>query len=240
MKILKGILMLGFILISAFTIGSKRTEIIDYVVDPQVAEIEFYWKNKDQEVIGNFSRLQSELLNENKKLIFAMNGGMYQKNRTPLGLYVEDGVQYQKLNTAVNSFGNFYMQPNGVFAILDNKIAKIVSTADFNILSKVKYATQSGPLLVHQQIINSHFKKGSTNLNIRNGVGILPDGKIIFAISKQPINFYDFAQFFLQKGCNNALYLDGYVSRAYIPSKNFIQTDGNFGAMIGVYKKEKQ
>jgi uncharacterized protein YigE (DUF2233 family) len=78
------------------------------------------------------------------------------------------------------------------------------------------------------------FNKGSTNLNIRNGVGILPDKRIIFAMSKREINFYDFATYFKNKGCKNALYLDGLVSRTYLPEKRWIQTDGNFGVMIGV------
>lgn len=51
-------------------------------------------------------------------------------------------------------------------------------------------------------------------------------------MSKQKINFYDFATFFKNKGCENALYLDGYVSRIYLPSKNWKQLDGNFGVII--------
>jgi len=33
------------------------------------------------------------------------------------------------------------------------------------------------------------FKQGSANLFVRNGVGILPGNKVVFAMSKQPINF---------------------------------------------------
>lgn len=82
--------------------------------------------------------------------------------------------------------------------------------------------------------IHSAFKKGSTNFHIRNGVGILPDNRVIFAMSKSKVNFYDFALYFKSLGCKNALYLDGYVSQTYLPEKNWIQTDGNFGVIIGV------
>ncbi len=82
--------------------------------------------------------------------------------------------------------------------------------------------------------IHPEFQKGSANLNIRNGVGILPDRKIIFAMSKKQINFYDFADYFKRLGCLNALYLDGFVSQTYLPEKNWMQTDGNFGVIIGV------
>ncbi len=84
--------------------------------------------------------------------------------------------------------------------------------------------------------LHSKFRKGSKNLHIRNGVGILPDGKIICAMSKEKINFYDFATFFKQQGCQNALYLDGFVSRMYLPEKEWEQMDGDFGVIIGVSK----
>ena len=90
-------------------------------------------------------------------------------------------------------------------------------------------------LLINGQI-HPAFKKGSSNLNIRNGVGILPNNKVIFAMSKQEVNFYDFAQYFKNLGCKNALYLDGFVSRTYLPGKNWEQLDGNFGVIIGLEK----
>jgi uncharacterized protein YigE (DUF2233 family) len=34
--------------------------------------------------------------------------------------------------------------------------------------------------------------------------------------------------------CQNALYLDGFVSRTYLPEKAWKQVDGNFGVIIGV------
>ena len=37
-------------------------------------------------------------------------------------------------------------------------------------------------MLIIDGQIHSAFKEGSTNLNIRNGVGILPDNKVIFAM----------------------------------------------------------
>jgi uncharacterized protein YigE (DUF2233 family) len=56
-------------------------------------------------------------------------------------------------------------------------------------------------------------------------------------MSKKEINFYEFANYFKKKWCKNALYLDGFVSRTYLPEKNWIQTDGNFGVIIGVTQK---
>ena len=70
------------------------------------------------------------------------------------------------------------------------------NTANFNDNGKIKYATQSGPMLVIDGQIHAAFKEGSSNLNIRNGVGILHDNRVVFAMSKKEINFYDFAKYF--------------------------------------------
>jgi uncharacterized protein YigE (DUF2233 family) len=45
-------------------------------------------------------------------------------------------------------------------------------------------------------------------------------------MSRTPINFYDLAEFFKEQGCQDALYLDGFISRMYLPAKNWEQTDG--------------
>ena len=93
-------------------------------------------------------------------------------------------------------------------------------------------------MLVVDGKINPLFEQGSKNLNIRNGVGVLPDNKLLFAMSRYEINFYDFANYFKKMGCKNALYLDGFVSRTYLPEKNWLQLDGNFGVIIGVTTKQ--
>jgi uncharacterized protein YigE (DUF2233 family) len=62
---------------------------------------------------------------------------------------------------------------------------------------------------------------------------ILPDGSVLFAISKGPVNFYDFALFFKNNGCKNALYPDGAISQMYCPAKG-LTTNGKFGVIIGV------
>lgn len=84
--------------------------------------------------------------------------------------------------------------------------------------------------------VHPAFMQGSKNLNIRNGVGILPDGRVVLAMSKVEVNFYDFALFFKNLNCENALYLDGFVSKTYFPEMNVHQLGGNFGVIIAVMK----
>ena len=168
-------------------------------------------------------------------MIFAMNGGMYKADQSPQGLFIKDRMTLSPIDTASGK-GNFYLKPNGIFYISKDGRATICETQSFRPES-VSYATQSGPMLVCDSEINTAFKKGSENLNIRNGVGILPDGRLIFAISKVKVNFYDFAMYFKNLGCRDALYLDGFVSRMYLPEQGWEQQDGNFGVLIGVVDK---
>ena len=195
-----------------------------------------YWKNDKQENFKSILNLKTWLDSKHQTLLFAMNGGMYKQDNSPQGLFIENKKRVAPLDTS-NGSGNFYLKPNGVFYITTGNIPVICTTPKFNDNGQIKYATQSGPMLLIEGQIHPAFKEGSTNLNIRNGVGILPDNEIVFAMSKTEINFYDFASYFKSLGCKNALYLDGLVSRTYLPEKNWTQTDGNFGVIIGVTKR---
>ena len=110
--------------------------------------------------------------------------------------------------------GTSTCQPNGVFCLDARRRASIRRTADFSLDETVEFATQSGPMLLVDSSIDPGFTRNSPNLYVRSGVGLLPDGKVLFAISKDEMNFYDFASFFRNRGCRDALYLDGFVSQA--------------------------
>ncbi|MGE8554764.1 MAG: phosphodiester glycosidase family protein [Chryseobacterium jejuense] len=204
-----------------------------YQVNPKKQTVKLYWKNSKDEILKSINNLKKEAESKNEKLVFAMNGGMFEPDNSPKGLYIENFKTLKSIDTLQGS-GNFYLQPNGIFYITQNHQPDIIETKKFRQNKSIQYATQSGPMLLTEGKINSIFQKDSKNLNIRNGVGILENGEIIFVMSKKEINFYSLALLFKEMGCKNALYLDGYVSRTYLPEKNWIQTDGNFGVMIGV------
>lgn len=226
---------LFIVLLLSFTSSkiSSDAKFLSYTVDPKTASLKMYWKNDSSKPLKSILNLKNFLSKKKQKLVFAMNGGMYMEDNSPLGLYIENGKTLKAINTRTAS-GNFYMKPNGVFYLTENKKAVVCKTEDFKADSKIKYATQSGPMLLIDEKIHNAFTNGSANLNIRNGVGILPNGNVVFVMSKVPVNFYDFAQYFKDLDCKNALYLDGSVSRTYFPEKNWEQTDGNFGVIIGV------
>lgn len=237
---IKNISKIVSLLLFVFTLGTLTSggtledneKFIDYRIDFKKQNLKFYWKDENDLPYKSIQNLKDWLDNRGQKLLFAMNGGMYKTDNSPLGLFIEETMVKSPLNEK-SAGGNFYLKPNGVFYITTDNQVTICTTENFKSNSKIKYATQSGPMLIINGHIHPAFKKGSANLNVRNGVGVLPNGQILFVMSKTGINFFDFAEYFKKAGCKNALYLDGFVSRTYLPGKNWIQTDGNFGVLIG-------
>ncbi|MFD2915160.1 phosphodiester glycosidase family protein [Psychroserpens luteus] len=228
-----------FLLIISCTSSAQKIEdnrFVSHIVDLQKQTLKLYYQNEDSINFGNFKTLKQELLNKDQELVFAMNGGMYLKDGSPQGLFIENGITTKQIDTTKEAYGNFYLQPNGIFYLTKDNKGFVSKTTDFKFNSNITFATQSGPMLVIDGEIHPVFVKGSKNLHIRNGVGILPNGTLLFAMSKDLITLYDFAEFFKSLGCQNALYLDGFVSRTYLPKKKWKQLDGNFGVIIGETK----
>lgn len=205
------------------------------VVDLENETLQFYWKNDDDAVIGTFNQLQEHVKENGHQLTYAMNGGMYLKDQSPQGLYIENGIILKQIDTVQQAFGNFYLQPNGVFGITKDSKAVVKTSTDVSI-SNLQFATQSGPMLVIEGELHPALNKGSKNIHLRNAVGILPDGNVLLVLSKEKINFYDLATFFKDQGCKNALYLDGFVPRIYDSEQGVEQMDGNFGVILGITK----
>jgi uncharacterized protein YigE (DUF2233 family) len=180
--------------------------------------------------LGSFTAVNALLAAEGKTLGFAMNAGMYHRDRSPVGLFVADGVQTAPLITR-DGPGNFGLLPNGVFCITD-QFAIIESRA---FAQTCRHATQSGPMLVIDGALHPKFIADSPSTYIRNGVGVSADGQTaFFAISNVALNFYAFARFFRDAlGTPNALYFDGSISRLYAP--DLMRHDAGFpmGPIIG-------
>jgi uncharacterized protein YigE (DUF2233 family) len=223
----------------AITLKNKSLDakILAYTVEPKKQNLQLYWKNDKGEILGSIQHLKTYVERKNLTLTFAMNAGMFTEQYSPVGLFIQDGKTIKNINKS-NGKGNFNWKPNGVFYITKDNVPVIRQTGEFVNQGNIKNATQSGPMLVIDGKIHDGFKK-STSLYIRNGVGILPNNKVVFAMSKEEITFYDFAKYFQSLGCKNALYFDGAVSQMYLPEKKWIQTGGDFGVIIGVTTKNK-
>jgi len=219
----------------------KGSDFYIYMVDRKKENLKLWLDDEKGDVYKNIGNLKKDLDSKGEKLLFATNAGMYKPNNLPQGLFVNNGNLVTDIDTATEGYGNFYLQPNGVFAF-NSRSATVSTTKGFiNKTSSYKNATQSGPMLVINGKIHPKFNEPSTNKYIRNGVGIDHSDNIIFAYSDTPVNLYHFADLFLNHlNCNNALYLDGAISKVYMPDLSKVDLSGNLGPLIGTTSKKRR
>ena len=205
-------------------------------VDLRKERLRLFLKDEYGEVFRRFDPLARATQAAGGTLVFAMNAGMFEPGRLPVGLFVADGKTLFPLNTADGS-GNFFLKPNGVFLVADGR-ARVVESSGYPEIARtghVTLATQSGPLLVRAGVIHPAFNPASTSRLIRNGVGVTAAGEAVFAISEEPVSLYEFAAFFRDVlRCPDALFLDGTVSSLYAPGLKRDDFRVELGPMIGV------
>jgi uncharacterized protein YigE (DUF2233 family) len=232
------VLVLGQVCFSnAFSANIVADTFIFVEVNIKKQELQLLWRDREGKLFSNIENVKTWSEKQGRTLLFSMNGGMYKRDQTAKGLFIQNGKTINPLDSG-NGEGNFYLKPNGIFYITTNRQAFICPTENFKYSPAINYATQSGPMLVVNGHIHAAFKKGSANLNIRNAVGLLPNGNLLFVISTLPVNFYDLAVYFQSRGCQYALYLDGAISRMYAPQQQCRQMDGTLGVIIAVYGKK--
>ena len=206
------------------------------VVDLRASELRLFGRDDAGEPFVSFRAVDDALAAEGATLSFAMNGGMFDNDYAPIGLFIEDGETLVAANTNEGP-GNFHLLPNGVFywagdsaGILEtNRFVQEAPPADF--------ATQSGPMLLIDGEVHPRFLPDSESRKIRNGVGILDQHRVVFVLSENSVTFYEFALLFRDRlGVRDALFLDGSVSEMYVPSLNRSGL-GWFGPIIGVVER---
>lgn len=211
------------------------TVFLTYEAKP--AGIDLFWQGPDGKPFGQFSKLQQHLRTEGRRIAFIMNAGIFEEGGVPSGLCVIDGKVRHPLNLSPGA-GNFFLKPNGVFYI-DSRGAHVVTSEEYARLAPhARLAIQSGPLLLRDGKVHPAFRADSKNYLHRNGVGVRPDGTVVFAITEfgQPryANLHEFAEFFRAQGCPNALFLDGDISRMFVNPGGDIPASNHFGAIFAI------
>ena len=203
-------------------------------VRPAEENLRLFLRDQDGDIYGHFSSIEAQLDND-QTLSFGMNAGMYHLDRSPVGLYLEDGAQESQLYPNSGP-GNFGLVPNGVFCIRATRADVIESLRYQDAAPDCTYATQSGPMLVIDGELHPRFLPDSTSKFIRNGVGTSTDGKTaIFVKSENSVNFHEFARFFRDiLKLPQALYFDGKISRLH--ASDLGRSDSGFwlGPIVGV------
>lgn len=200
-------------------------------VDPATEDLRLFRADANGNAYGSFAALEAAV----GPLAVAMNGGMYHPDRSAVGLHIEEGQEEMHLVTNAGP-GNFGMLPNGVFCIRKDR-ADVIETLTYAAAPPdCRHATQSGPMLVIDGELHPRFLPDSTSRNIRNGVGTSADGaRVVFAISDEPVTFHEFGRLF-QTGLDlpQALYLDGRVSRLYVPALGRSDIGRRMGPILAV------
>lgn len=190
-------------------------------VDLTKDRLALHWLNPTTRApYHTFSEVQARLAKQGQQMLFATNSGIYAPGPKPLGLHVEKGQTLVGLNNA-RTGGNFALLPNGVFWVRGTQAGVTESQAYRHADPRPTFATQSGPLLVRKGQLHPSFNRSGTSFKVRSGVGVCRDGKVRFAISAGPVNFYSFAVFFRDTlNCPDALYLDGSIAAYATPDRN--------------------
>ena len=203
-------------------------------VDPEKYDISLFLDDANGQPFKYFRNVEKYLREQGKTIAFAVNGGMYHKDFSAVGLYIENGKTLHPVSTK-DGPGNFHMKPNGIFFV-EGKKAGVMDTDRF-LKSTIKpdIATQSGPMLVIENKIHPRFIVNSPYLEYRNGVGVRTDGTVVFANSERRVNFEEFARFFRDEmKTPNALFLDGSISSLYAPELNRYDWWYGLGPIIAV------
>ncbi|MCH2094283.1 MAG: phosphodiester glycosidase family protein [Rhodobacteraceae bacterium] len=197
-------------------------------------DLRLFLYDEDGKPFGSFSAVNQSLSDQGLKLSFATNGGMYHDDRRPVGHYIERGRQIMRV-VPNSGPGNFGLLPNGILCIGLNWV-RVIETLRYQRESpNCAYASQSGPMLVIDGSLHPKFRAESTSRFIRNGVGASADhATAVFVISNNSVTFHEFASYFRDVlGLEQALYIDGNVSRLYAPSLGRADSGRRMGPIVG-------
>ncbi len=203
-------------------------------IDLRTHALRMFLNDEKGRPLKYFSGVNRLLQPRGERLAFAMNAGMYHKDFAPVGLLVIDGEEVSPINLD-NAAGNFFLKPNGVFFVSSGGAQIVESSRYAGLREKPHVATQSGPMLVIDGALHPAFREHSTSRYVRNGVGLLSEHEVVFAISERPVTFHEFAVLFRNGlGCKDALFLDASVSSLYSETLQRRDVRASLGPIIGV------
>jgi len=212
----------GVALVALATAAPGQGRDADVVVFevPDVRGLQLFLRDARGRGYGSLQAVESAVAASGHRVVFAMNAGMYEPDRSPTGLFVQDGHPVAALNVQGRAQDartpNFYLAPNGVFAVTAAGPV-ILSTSAFvrTPPRQVRLATQSGPLLLAGGVLVAPAVAAGTDAparrNKRNGICV--NGARVLLVEADAMTLHQFALHLRDVlECRDALYMDGVIS----------------------------
>ncbi len=212
----------------------RKRRWICYSLTPSKQKLELFLADASGAPLRTFAALERHLATMQRRLVIGMNAGMFETDGSPVGWCVVEGKTIKPPNLTTGE-GNFFLQPNGVFALHSHRAFVRETTLATKTLTQASLITQSGPLLVIGGQLHPRFQEQSPNRLIRNGVGVTIEGEVWLSISEDAVSFHEMATLFRDElGCPDALFLDGVVSQIHAPRLGKKGGPGAMGPILAV------
>jgi len=206
-----------------YTPANRINEIQDEVPDPE----DFYKDNQQiSESKEKYEPLKVyEVKNINevwfwKKSLktdlqsFTVNWPLFWSDNKPVWWYIDNWNKLKDFIDPTIGWWNFAVD-NWVFGLwTDWKLHLIPYENIKNNNISFQRAFQNWPILI---VNGKNIRESwtSTSKYNRSGIWFTPEWKTIIIYSDQPLTFKEFAKLFVDRGCNNAIYLDGWSAAGY-------------------------
>lgn len=216
--------------------AKTRTGSVTYFVAPQSKyELDIFSKEAGEPT--DFAGVEQRCAAAKHPMAFAMNGGKCTKSLKPLGLLIKGLVKYKDFVWPDNNIF-FPVGPSALLAIDRDDHISIIPANKFKVaddLATYRLAIQSGTMLLTRGFMNPVITRAA-GTQVCNGIGIRPNGDLVLAVADSKISLREFAVFFEEQGCNDAMMLDdGATCQWYLPGTP--KKPGTFGEIIVVTKK---
>jgi hypothetical protein len=120
------------------------------VIITKPKNIRIIYKDDQGTPLKTFRNAFDYLKKQNLEVKALMNGGIFEPGEIPSGLLIQNQKELCPLNLK-NGSGNFFMKPNGVFLIANDKAFVLPSKLYAKASCIPTYAVQSGPLLLDKE-----------------------------------------------------------------------------------------
>ena len=140
-------------------------------------------------------------------LHFVVNGPLVEKDWQPVGWYTDNMTLLKEYIDPALGWWNFAVD-NWIFGYWNDwKLHLIPYKELWKSTVQFQWSFQNWPMLI-QNGKNLREHSTSTSKYNRSGIWFTASWKAIIIYSDKPVTFKEFAQFFVDQWCTNAIYLD--------------------------------